>query len=110
MKELYKGAGMLLAISLCNGGSVGNCLSKSIYNFIVYGESAALPDIEDVVDGEVKQLLTKVYNPYNAKVTSLKNQTPKCRTISIKHYNRGDETKTSHDSDNYRQSGILTTD
>lgn len=76
---------MLLAISLCNGGSVGNCLSKSIYNFIVYGESAALPDIEDVVDGEVKQLLTKVYNPYNAKVTSLKNQTPKCRTISMKH-------------------------
>ena len=58
--ESYKLCGKLLAISLCNGGGVGRCFSKSVYKFVVEGEKAANPDINDVCDVELRTLLEKV--------------------------------------------------
>ena len=40
-------AGKLLALSLCNGGSTGNCLSKAVYQYLVYGEENALVVVDD---------------------------------------------------------------
>jgi hypothetical protein len=59
-KELYKLCGKLLAVSLCNGGGVGHCFSRSVYRFIVGGEKAANPDINDVCDVGLRTLLEKV--------------------------------------------------
>ena len=60
LKNYYHGSGKLLAISLCNGGGVGNCLSRAVYEFIAYGEEIANPKITDVVDAEVKEMLQTV--------------------------------------------------
>ena len=58
--ESYKLCGKLLAVSLCNGGGAGRCFSKSVYKFVVEGEKAANPDINDVCDVELRTLLEKV--------------------------------------------------
>lgn len=59
-------AGKLLALSLCNGGSTGNCLSKAVYQYLVYGEENALvnPTVDDIPDYEVRTAITQVLYNY----------------------------------------------
>ena len=55
-------AGKLLAISLCNGESTGNCLSKSVYKYLVFGEEDSLvnPTVGDIPDCEARTAVRKV--------------------------------------------------
>ena len=55
-------AGKLLAISLCNGASTGNCISKAVYQFLVYGEENTLvnPTVDDIPDFEARTAVGKV--------------------------------------------------
>ena len=61
-KRHYFMAGKLLAISLCNGGSTGNCLSEPVYQFLVFGEEHILvnPAVNDIPDFEARTAVTKV--------------------------------------------------
>jgi hypothetical protein len=59
-EEIYKLCGKLLAVSICNGGGVGRCFSRSVYRFIAEGEKAANPDINDVCDVALRIFLDKV--------------------------------------------------
>ncbi len=60
-KDLYFLCGKLLAISLCNGGSVGRCLAPCMYQFIAYGESSCKPSLEDVHDCTIRNILLEVW-------------------------------------------------
>ena len=55
-------AGKLLAITLCNGGSTGNCLSKAVFQYLAYGEETNViyPTIDEVPDYEARDAVTKV--------------------------------------------------
>lgn len=57
-QDLYKYYGMLLALSLTNGGKAYRCICKSVYKFIVYGH--AKPTIEDIPYQQTKEILSKV--------------------------------------------------
>jgi hypothetical protein len=57
---LYLHCGRLLAVSLCNGGSVGGCLAPCIFDLIVNDENACQPAVSDVPQPEVKTLLDQV--------------------------------------------------
>ncbi|XP_028400989.1 G2/M phase-specific E3 ubiquitin-protein ligase-like [Dendronephthya gigantea] len=58
---LYKSYGMLLSLSLCNGGNACHCLNESVYDFLVYGEDGKiLPTIDDIHYHESKSILLKV--------------------------------------------------
>ena len=59
--NLYFQCGKLLAVSLCNGGSVGHTLAPCIYDFITLGESNCHPAIDDVQDHEIKKILQQVH-------------------------------------------------
>jgi hypothetical protein len=45
-------AGKLLAISLCNGGVTGNCLSKAVFQYLVDGEETGIVNatVDEVPD------------------------------------------------------------
>ncbi|XP_044175097.1 G2/M phase-specific E3 ubiquitin-protein ligase-like isoform X2 [Acropora millepora] len=49
--DWYRLGGKLLAVSLCNGGGAGNCLCRSLYNFICRGiyTDMSVDDIPDRV-------------------------------------------------------------
>ena len=57
---MYKWAGVLIAVSLCNGGEAGNSLAECLYNLISIGEDACRPAINDVPDTEVRTTLQRV--------------------------------------------------
>lgn len=55
-------ASKFLAISLCNGGSTGICLSKAVYKYLVFGEEDSLvnPGVDDMPDYEARTTVKKV--------------------------------------------------
>lgn len=59
-KNLYLHIGRLLAISLCNGGGAGRCLSPCIFDYIVGCRSATQPAVDDVAQPEIRKLLVEV--------------------------------------------------
>ena len=59
-KNIYLHFGRLLAVSLCNGGSVGRCLAPCIFDVIISAESACQPEVSDVQQPEVRTLLDQV--------------------------------------------------
>ena len=61
--RLFYMAGMLVAISLANGGPGFPCLSQTIYSYICHGlcPGKIQPVIGDVTDIKVKEYLLKVY-------------------------------------------------
>lgn len=61
--RLFYIAGMLVAISLANGGPGFPCLSQTIYSYLSYGlcPGKVQPVVEDIPDTKVKEHLLKVY-------------------------------------------------
>ena len=54
-------AGMLVALSLANGGPGFPCLAKSVFSYLCYGLGPKVqPEMEDLPDIEIKEKLEKV--------------------------------------------------
>ena len=54
--------GKLFAVSLCNGGVVGNCLSKTVFQFLVNGDSMMVnATVDEIPDYEVRTAVGGVY-------------------------------------------------
>lgn len=62
-------AGKLLAISLCNGGVTGNCLSKPVYQYLAHGEeiTPVNPTAEDIPDFAARKIVAEVIIDSNSK-------------------------------------------
>lgn len=57
----YFYAGMLVAVSLANGGSGFSCLSEAVYSYFYRGlETRVIPTVNDVPDVEVQRKLQRV--------------------------------------------------
>ena len=70
----YFNAGMLVAVSLANGGPGFTCLADVVYNYFCYGlEMRVTPTVSDILDIEMQQKLQKVNSTYtcNTKQWSL---------------------------------------
>lgn len=53
--------GKLLAISLCNGGVVGNCLSRTVFQFLLHGDAMLInPTVDEIPDHEVRTAVGEV--------------------------------------------------
>lgn len=54
--------GKLIAVSLCNGGVAGNCLSKPVYKFLVDSEQLEMvtPMVEHIPDYEKRLAVGQV--------------------------------------------------
>lgn len=59
--RLFYTAGMLVAISLANGGPGFPCLSQAVYSYFSHGLSKIQPVVEDITDVKVKEHLLKVF-------------------------------------------------
>ena len=54
--------GMLIALSLANGGPGFPCLAKPVFNYLCYGLGLKVqPEIEDIPDIEIREKLEKVF-------------------------------------------------
>ncbi|PIK43786.1 putative G2/M phase-specific E3 ubiquitin-protein ligase-like [Apostichopus japonicus] len=59
-QDLYKVAGTMIAVILVHGGPSVSFFSKTTYNVIAYGFSAAETDTEDIGDPEIKNQITAI--------------------------------------------------
>ena len=79
---MYKWAGRLIAVSICNGGEAGNSLAECLYNLIAIGEHACNPTVSDVPDTDVRNTLEQVRSNQEDKRDTAHSNTCTVCTVS----------------------------